>query len=86
MGRTRLFGRQGMRMQSALSGLGATAVVYPAAFLTALGEGILNLGIIFLMRETYAATRAQRRRMLLASFSSVVMYSPSCLRMCRSCP
>lgn len=50
------FERQGARVQTLLPGVGATAVIYPAAFLTALGEGTLSLGIIFLMRDAYAAT------------------------------
>jgi MFS family permease len=39
-----------------LSGIAKIAVVYPAAFLVAFGEGILSLGMIFLMREIYQAS------------------------------
>jgi MFS family permease len=49
------FERHAARFRSALSGIAATAVIYPAAFFVALGEGTLSLGLIFLMRDSYAA-------------------------------
>ena len=50
------FERHATRVQALFSGLAATSVIYPAAFLVTLGEGTLNLGLIFLMRDSYGAT------------------------------
>jgi MFS family permease len=36
--------------------LDPTAVIYPGAFLVALGEGMLNLGMVFFLRERYVAS------------------------------
>ncbi|MQY76102.1 MAG: MFS transporter [Spirochaeta sp.] len=52
----RYFHQRRTRAQVVLSGLGKTAVIYPSAFLVAVGEGLLGLGLIYFMREIYGAT------------------------------
>lgn len=50
------FDRHAARFRTALSGIAATSVIYPAALLVALGEGTLSLGLIFLMRDVHAVS------------------------------
>ncbi|MBA7638679.1 hypothetical protein ES703_46335 [subsurface metagenome] len=42
-------------IRSFYTGIGKTAVIFPSTFLVAIGTGMLNLGIIFYMREVYHA-------------------------------
>jgi MFS family permease len=58
-----------------LSGLGSPAAVYPGAFLVAFGEGMLNLGIVFFLRERGAGSG------LIGWFMaySVLVYMLGCL-------
>jgi MFS family permease len=58
-----------------LSRLGSPAVVYPGAFLVAFGEGMLNLGIVFFLRERGASPS------LIGWFTgfSVLVYMLGCL-------
>ena len=53
-----------------------TFVIYPGAFLTALGEGMLNLGLIYFLRERYGASPS-----LIGWFVgfSVLVYILGCL-------
>ena len=53
-----------------------TFVIFPGAFLTALGEGMLNLGLVFFLRERYGASPS-----LIGWFVgfSVLVYILGCL-------
>ena len=64
------------RAQVVLFGLSKTAVIYPSAFLVAVGEGMLSLGLIYFMREVYGATPSLIG--LLAGAGALV-YVLSCL-------
>ncbi len=64
------------RAQVVLSGLGKTAVIYPSAFLVAVGEGMLSLGLIYFMREIYGATPIL---IGLLAGSGTLVYVLSCL-------
>jgi len=46
-------------IKSFYSGIGKTAVIFPAAFLMALGQGHLMLGMVFYLREVYHASGIQ---------------------------
>ena len=46
-------------LRSLYSGLGKTYVILPAAFLAATGSSIIELGIIFYIKEIYGATASQ---------------------------
>ncbi len=46
-------------VKSFYTGIGKTTVIYPATFLVAVGMGVVNLGVIFYIRETYAVTAGQ---------------------------
>lgn len=46
-------------IKSYYTGIGRTAVIYPAAFLVALAVGALSLGAIFYVREIFGATPGQ---------------------------
>lgn len=46
-------------IKSYYTGIGKSAVIYPAAFLVALAVGALSLGAIFYVRETFNATPGQ---------------------------
>jgi DHA1 family multidrug resistance protein-like MFS transporter/DHA1 family quinolone resistance protein-like MFS transporter len=56
--------------------LAPTAIIYPGAFLAIFGEGLLNLGIIFFLREHYGGSAG-----LIGSFTaySVLVYILGCL-------
>jgi MFS family permease len=60
----------------ASSRLGSPAVVYPGAFLVAFAEGMLNLGIVFFLRERQGASSG-----LIGWFMgfSVLVYTLGCL-------
>ncbi len=45
-----------IRRKLALAGIGKGAVIFPSAFLVAVGEGMLALGLVFFMRQAYAAS------------------------------
>ena len=64
------------RAQVVLSGLGKTAVIYPSAFLVAVGEGMLGLGLIYFMREIYGAPPSL---IGLLAGSGTLAYLLSCL-------
>ena len=53
-----------------------TFVIFPGAFLTALGEGMINLGLVFFLRERYGASPS-----LIGWFVgfSVLVYILGCL-------
>ncbi len=44
------------RFRIVFSGIGKSAVIYPSTLLVALGSGMLNLGLIFFMRDVYGAS------------------------------
>ncbi len=52
------FGRNRTIMRAFSSRIGKTAILLPATFLVAMGLGVVNLGIIFYMRQMYQATPA----------------------------
>ncbi len=56
--------------------LGPSSVIYPGAFLVSMGEGLMNLGIVFFLRERYEA-----RPGLIGVFMgySVLIYILGCL-------
>jgi len=64
-----------------LSRLGSPAVVYPGAFLVAFGEGMLNLGIVFFLRDQLGAGPS-----LIGWFMaySVLVYMLGCLLLVRA--
>jgi len=70
------FHKRRTRAQVVFSGLGKTAVIYPAAFLVAVGEGMLSLGLIYFMREIYGATPGL---IGLLAGSGTLVYVLSCL-------
>jgi MFS family permease len=51
--RLRFISQQQQFLRALSSGVGKTAVVLPAAFLTETGVGMLNLGMVFYMREVF---------------------------------
>ena len=53
-----------------------TALIYPGAFLTIVGEGLLNLGVVYFLRERYGASPG-----LIGGFMaySVLVYVAGCL-------
>ncbi len=51
----RYISQQRQIIRSFYTGIGKTAVIFPSTFLVAIGTGMLNLGIIFYMREVYHA-------------------------------
>jgi MFS family permease len=61
---------------SRVARLGSPAVVYPGAFLVAFAEGMLNLGIVFFLRERQGASSS-----LIGWFMgySVLIYTLGCL-------
>jgi len=46
-------------IRSFYTGIGKTAVLFPSAFFTAVGMGVVSLGIIFYIREIFFATASQ---------------------------
>lgn len=70
------FHQRRTRAQVVLSGLGKTAVIYPSAFLVAVGEGMLGLGLIYFMREIYGAPPSL---IGLLAGSGTLVYVLSCL-------
>lgn len=70
------FHQRKTRAQVVLSGLSKTAVIYPSAFLVAVGEGMLSLGLIYFMREVYGATPGL---IGLLAGSGALVYVLSCL-------
>lgn len=46
-------------IKSFYAGIGKTAVIFPSAFLTAVGLGLVALGIVFYMRDIFQASASQ---------------------------
>ena len=55
----RYVSRQAQMIRSFYSGIGKTAVIFPAAFLGSVAWGTLALGLVFYLREIYEATGSQ---------------------------
>jgi len=55
----RYVSRRAQVIRSFYSGIGKTAVIYPAAFLMAVAIGVLILGMVFYLQETFRASQTQ---------------------------
>lgn len=55
----RYISRRRQLIRSFYSGIGKTAVIFPSAFLAAVGQGILILGMVFYVREVFQPTGGQ---------------------------
>jgi len=51
--------RQRQIIRSFYTGIGKSAVIFPVAFLVALGHGLVTLGVIFYIKEMFHATPSQ---------------------------
>ena len=73
--KTEYISQRGQLIRSFYTGIGKTALIYPAAFFVAAGMGIVGLGMIFYLRDYFYATSSQIG-LFAATWS--VLYSLGC--------
>jgi MFS family permease len=72
----RYISQRGQLIRSYYGGIGKTAVIFPSAFLIAVGSGLISLGIVFYLRDIFHASPSQIG-LLAALFS--LCYISGCL-------